>query len=596
MESRLVQLRPFAVLASCVLIVAVLYWGQVVVIPLALAILLTFVLGPAVTLFRRFGLPRVAAVGVVVVLAFSLLAGLGWALVDQVGRLANDLPNYQSNIRQKISAVRGAGRGSLVEKVQSATDEVLGELREDESTLNKKDRPVRVEITGTSLLQQLPSSLLGGVASAGLVLVLVIFMLLEREELRNRFIRLIGYTRLAITTRALDEAGSRITRYLLMQSLVNAIYGLGVGIGLLLIGLPYALLWGFLAAVLRFIPFIGAWLGAALPVFTSLAVFSGWLRPLEVVGLYVVLELASNMLLEPLLYGQSAGVSPTALLVAVAFWTWLWGAVGLVLATPLTVCLVVLSKYVPELEFLFILMADEPVMEPDVRYYQRLVAADRDEATQVVEEYLGSHPVETVYDAILIPALIRASWDLDHQRLDDREVQAVVRATGEIIEEMAGRDGTGAHRADDGEGASSNATQGPGRVTILGCAARSPSDELALVALRRLLEPLGCEIELASSRLLSSELVAMVEERRFPLICIAGMPPGGLSATKYLCKRLRLRFPELRIVVHRSSSEDDDRSFANEILSAAGADLVCATLLETRDGLLRLAPSAPASC
>ena len=246
-------------------------------------------------------------------------------------------------------------------------------------------------------LWQLPT-LIEGLGGAATVIVLVIFMLIEREDLRNRLIRLGGYRRLATTTRAMDEAGQRISRYLLMQSIINASFGLGITIGLLLLGVPYALLWGFLAAVLRFIPYVGVWLGALIPIVFALAAFPTWQQPLFVVGLFVLLEALCSLVLEPLLYGQSAGVSQVALLCSVAFWAWLWGPVGLLLATPLTVCLVVFAKHVPGMEFIGILMADVSPIAPATAYYQRLLAEDEVEAARIVAEYAKDHPLEAVYD------------------------------------------------------------------------------------------------------------------------------------------------------------------------------------------------------
>ena len=227
-------------------------------------------------------------------------------------------------------------------------------------------------------------------AIAVVVTVLAIFMLLERRELRDRVILLIGYRRMTATTRALDEAGARISRYLLMQSIISGSFGVAVGLGLFLIGVPYAVIWGCLAAALRFIPYVGVFSAALLPFALSLAVFPGWLQPALVVGLFLVLDVVANMVIEPWLYGHSAGVSQVALLVAVLFWTWLWGPVGLLLATPLTVCLIVLSKHLPALGFIVVLMGDRPVIEAKARYYQRLLARDQDEAADIVEAYVNA--------------------------------------------------------------------------------------------------------------------------------------------------------------------------------------------------------------
>jgi predicted PurR-regulated permease PerM len=247
--------------------------------------------------------------------------------------------------------------------------------------------------------------LLGPFAAGGLIIVLVIFMLINREDMRNRLIALIGHGQLTATTHALEEASDRISRYLLMQLILNGAFGIAVSLGLLLIGVPYAPLWGFFAAVLRYIPYLGSWLSALLPIAMSLLVSDSWTQPILIAVLFLALELPINLFVEPWLYGRRTGVSEAALLVAVAFWAWLWGPVGLILASPLTACLVVLGKYVPALSFFNTLLGDRPVLDPPIRYYQRLLARDHDEAVEIAEEQSKNSSVEAVYDQVLVPAL-----------------------------------------------------------------------------------------------------------------------------------------------------------------------------------------------
>lgn len=338
--------------ATFVLIIASLYWAQAVLIPVALAILLTFLLSPVAGALERIALGRLPSVILVAVLTFSLLGGIGWIVTLQFGSLANELPKYTGNMRQKIADVRGAGKGGAIEKVQKTVEEVTSEIHKGgEPTKSKDQRPPVIERPAESFtfwpVPPAVEPMLERFASAGLVIVLVVFMLIQREDLRNRLIRLVGYGRLTFTTRALEEAGQRISRYLLMQTIINSTFGLVVGLVLYLIGMPYAALWGFFAAVLRFIPYVGPFAAAIMPSALSLVVFEGWLWPILVVGIFVALELSCNMVLEPLLYAESAGVSEVELLVAVAFWAWLWGPIGLVLATPLTVCVVVFGNMYP---------------------------------------------------------------------------------------------------------------------------------------------------------------------------------------------------------------------------------------------------------
>jgi predicted PurR-regulated permease PerM len=426
------------ILPTIVLVIAALYWAQAILIPVAISILLTFLLSPVADGLERFGLGRVFSVILIVILAFSFLIAVGWLVSFQLTSVANELPTYRKNIQQKIADIRGAGKGGALEKVQKTAEEVKKELAKTDEAVKAQPKPreVVVQAEQSSTFWPLPldiAPMLERLASGGLAIVLVIFMLIQREDLRNRLIRLVGYGRLTTTTRALEEASQRISRYLLMQSIINASFGITVGIALYFIGLPYALLWGFLAAMLRFIPYVGPWAAAIMPSALSLIVFEGWMWPALVVAVFLVLELVNNMVLEPLLYGESAGVSEVGLLIAVAFWTWLWGPVGLMLATPLTVCVVVFSKYVPQLDFISVLMGDEPVLQSNISYYQRLLAGDQDEAEEIVEEYLKTHPLEQVYDDVLIPALVDVKRDVEFGRLEESSRQFVFTATRNIL-------------------------------------------------------------------------------------------------------------------------------------------------------------------
>jgi predicted PurR-regulated permease PerM len=412
------------VFGNIVLVIASLYWAQTVLIPIALSIMLTFLLSPVASALERTGMGRLPSVILIVVLTFSLFATIGWVVSIEFTNLGNELPKYTGNIRQKISDVRGAGKGGALENVQKAIDEVKNEIQKKEEPVKDKEkpRPVVVEPQESSRFWPIPlvsAAMLEPLAAAGLVIVLVVFMLIQREDLRNRLIRLVGYGRLTFTTRALEEAGQRISRYLLMQTIINSSFGLAVGLALYLIGVPYAVLWGFFAALLRFIPYVGAFAAASMPSALSLAVFEGWLWPILVVGILVALELSCSMILEPLIYSESAGVSGVGLLVAVAFWTWLWGPVGLLLATPLTVCVVVLSKYVPGIDFIGVLISDQPAMESNISYYQRLLAMDQAEASEIVEEYLKTQPQEQLFDGVLVPALNYARRDRELGRLTE---------------------------------------------------------------------------------------------------------------------------------------------------------------------------------
>jgi predicted PurR-regulated permease PerM len=556
------------------LVGAALYWLQTVLIPLALAVLLTFLLSPVVSTLQRRGLGRVPSVLVTVLLALSLLGGIGWTLTRQLVTLADELPRYSQNLHHRIADLRGASKGGPVEKIQKAVEDVVGEIQKTDTLGVTRQKPVAVALEAPSILVHVPN-LLQALASGGVVAVLVIFMLLERRELRDRVILLIGYRRMTATTKALDEAGARISRYLLMQSIINGSFGVAVGLGLFLIGVPYAVTWGFLAAALRFIPYLGPIVAALLPLALSLAVFPGWLQPALVAGLFLVLEPITGSVMEPWLYGQSAGVSHVALLIALTFWTWLWGPVGLLIATPLTVCLIVLGKHLPALGFIVVLMGDRPVIETKARYYQRLLARDQDEAVDIVEAYVNTDGRESVYDTVILPALYYAKQDRDRGLLSESDAQFVVQATREILDVLA-HDTPALAERDPGDHPGTDT-----RVQIVGCPARDDEDVLALEMVRRLLDPARYRMEVSRSGMLVAEVLAWVDLHRPALLCIGAVAPGGLSQARHLCKRLRSQCPELKIVVGRWGLHDEKDADCQQLL-AAGADHVETTVLDTQ--------------
>lgn len=571
--------KPLVVLASFALVFACLRLAREVLIPVAFAMLLALALTPLVARVQRRGVPRVVAVLLVVVLVFSVLGGGVWILGQQVIILANDLPQYRHNIRQKIADVRVFGRGGSIEKVQDTVKDVAKEMQKDDRGRAPTREPVPVVPAEKTGAQLLTLATIGKMAATiGFVMVLVVFMLIERQELRNRLIRLFGHGRITITTRALDEATSGIIRYLLMQSLVNTCFGAAVGIGLFLLGVPYPFLFGGLAGLLRFIPYVGAWMAALLPIGLSLAVFPGWTKPLLVIALFAVLEAFIYAVVEPLLYGHSIGVSQTALLVAVAFWTWLWGPLGLILATPLTVCLVVLGKYVPDLDFILTLVSDRPALTADVAYYQRLIAMDRDEAAEIVEAELPALGSPRIYDEVMIPALNYARRDRARGGLSDEQFAFAVRASREIVDEIVAPATPGARAA---------------RGRVLGCPGRDEADEVALHMLGDVLAPAGVTVDTVSAEVLTAEIVARVEQARPACICVASLPPGGLAHTRYLLKRLHARFADGCVVVGRWGVGGGPGEDAEPLL-AAGADRVGTTLAATRDHVLELVPLAEA--
>ena len=417
-----------------------------------------------------------------------------------------------------------------------------------------------------------------------LALVLLFFMLSRREDMRNRLIRLAGDSRITATTKALDEAARRISHYLLMQGIVNGAFGLTIALGLLVIGVPYPLLWGFLGFALRYVPYIGPWIAAVPPTLLGAIMFPGWLEPILVIGLFAVVELIAGNVIEPRLYGRSIGVSEVALLVAAAFWAFLWGPIGLVLSNPITVCLMVLAKNVPHLRFVELLLGDEPALSPDIAYYQRLVAHDRKEALELVLKHVAATLRQRVYDDILASAISygpRATASRDD--LTEEDEVFLLDATRDVMRTVAEQHDFSA--AEEAAGETGSHT----RVRILTCPARDGADHMALAMLYDMLDPARWEVEIAADEVLTSELVERVAAEHPAAVCICTLAPGGLAQARYLCKRLRSRVPEVKILVGRWGARHVPESHVKQ-LQESGADLVAATLQETRRQLLALRP------
>jgi predicted PurR-regulated permease PerM len=567
-RSRLVVLGALVVAIGC------LYWARVVFIPIALALLTTFLLSPVVALLRRVGLHRVVAVIAVVALTVLLVVGLGWALFSQVTALAEDLPQYRAKISRKIADVQRLGRGGTLQKVEETAQDVLQQIERVHPAATK---PLPVVVSSPSPLWRLPRIVepLGG---AVFVFIMVVFMLLQQQELRARVVRLFGSDRLAETTRALDEASARISRYLITQTALNVSFGATVATGLFLIGLPFALTWGVLGALLRFIPYAGAWAAAGLPVVMSLAVFDGWIKPLLIVGMFAITETLIAFVLEPLFFARSAGVSSIALLISVAFWTWLWGPIGLALAIPLTVWLVVFSHTVKGLEFIGILVDDDPGLAPHIIFYQRVLAGDNQEAVELVQQAVKRGSALDAYDSILVPALARARRDHETRQLPAAEYTGVIESTRTVLDRAIAAAPTAS--------AEPAAPEPPARVRVAGCPVRDEADGLVLATLGRLLEEDGYAIEIAPAGALVAETIAAVAAMNPQSIVVSSVADSGRA--RHLVKRLRTAFPETTIVVGCWGHESSPRLRAD--LCAAGADDVVTTLGQARSDLLRLTP------
>ena len=449
-EELIALLSAVATAILAAIIVMVLYFGREIIIPIALAILLSFVLAPLVGLLQRVRIPRGLAVVSVVMIAFAVIFAMGSLLATQLAQLAGDLPRYQSTISEKIQSFRDttAGRGTL-ERASGMLKDLSKELdkpKEAATALGAgaspnaaPPKPVPVEVLqpdpgALQSLQSLISPLLHPLATTGIIIIFVIFILLQREDLRNRLIRLAGSHDLQRTTAALDDAASRLSRLFLIQLLVNGSFGVVIGIGLWLIGVPSAILWGILAGVLRFVPYIGAFIAAAFPLALAVAVDPTWSMLLWTVALFVVVEPIVGHVIEPMVYGHSTGLSPVAVVASATFWTALWGPIGLVLATPLTVCLVVLGRHVERLEFLDVMFGDRPALSPPEIFYQRMLAGDPTEASEKAEEFLKERSLSSYYDEVALKGLQLAQADaqrgaLDRERMvkDQRRGQRIRR-------------------------------------------------------------------------------------------------------------------------------------------------------------------------
>lgn len=583
--------RTFYLLGSFALLVALLYWGRPILIPVVLAVLLAFLLTPLVEQFERRGVGRTPAVLLVVFVTVALLGGVVLLLTSQLTELISQLPAHKGKMQQKIADLRGAGKAGPLATVQ----DFLQEAEQAGRPGDKDPAPVvRVRAEKQSLSADLSgavSTFVGPLSSAFAVLVLVMCMLMQREDLRNRIVRLAGRGRVSLTTRALDEVGWRIGRYLLWRSLVNFGFAVAVGFGLALIGVPYPALWGFLAGALRFLPSVGVWLVAPFPFLFALLDAPGWTPPTLVLLLFLTLEFLTGSVVEPWVCGPTVGVAAVPLFVAVLFWSWLWGLTGLLLATPLTVCLAVLGRHIPQLESLGVLLGSRPALDAATRYFQRLLARDRREAAHVAEEYRAEHPLAAVYDQVLVRALYQVKRGRAGGELLEEDEQLILGDTRQLVEAMRARE-PGTPGSDDAP-LGDDERAGRARVKILGCPANDPLDELALLMFQHLMAASGWEMQLTGTETFAAQVASLIGQEEPALIVVAALAPGGLPQLLYLCRRLRSRFPHVKIVVGRWGLRGRAEPTRNRLL-AAGADRATTTLSEALDQVTQAAGSLAA--
>lgn len=573
-----------------ILVIAALHYGREILVPFVLAILITFLLAPVVRRLELLGSKRILAAGVVVLVTLALVGSLTYALTWQLVDVANALPNYRSNIRAKLEAIRSPGQGPLARATEnlkdigrelSAVPEKILPARPQSTRRNQPklppdaQEPVKVQVTepptsGLGYIRELIGPILTPLANVVIVVVFVVFMLLERENLRNRVLRLAGEDRLNVMTEAIDDAAQRVSKYIAMQFLVNLAYGTLFGVGLFVIGVPNALLWGVLGGMLRFVPYVGTMAGAALPLMMALAVFDGWERPLFVVGLFLFLELTIANFIEPWLYGAHTGISSVAILLAAIAWAALWGPLGLVLATPLTVCLVVMGRYLPQLEFLYVLLGDEHALTPDARLYQRLLAMDEREARNVVESFLEDHTVSEFYDAVLIPAVVMAERDGHEGSLDETRRRFFDQGVSELVAELGERPQVNHPQLAE-----------PATLPHLACfPASDKGDEVVTAIFAQLAQKEGYVPIAFPCTDSPAELVNDPQA----IVFVSAVQPFGLSAARNVCKQVREKNPQQKIVVGVwGDSQPADQ--VRQRVGMAHCDAAVTTLAEALEAL-----------
>ncbi len=619
-------LTPLSGSVVATVLVLGLYAGRPVLLPIAVAILLTFLLNPIVRFLERRRISRLFSVIIAASVSATILLSLGWIVTRQVTGMMAELPRNTANIKERVKTLRELATapfakrfGRMVTEISEASQLPAGAmgLENTDSTAGNEHSEasaesiiVRTESTPWLGITGYLGSVFEVLATVAFTLVLLIVFLLERDDLRDRIVMLAGKARLALTSKALEDVTDRISRYLVMVAIVNGSYGIMLTIGLYFCGVPYALLWGFIAAGMRFIPYIGPWIGAIFPMTMSFAISTGWGQPIAVFAFIAILELVSNNVIEPLMFGRSTGVSPTALLISAAFWLLLWGPIGLVLSTPFAVCLVVLGKNIPQLSFLNLLLSDKPAFRENVSIYMRLMQGDEQEATRLVVQRMKDSSADDVFDEMLMPALNYTKRDVLREYLteDDRHqvlkrMRESLRATHEFRQTAAAQRDENEPKPGDSRSVSPAAIH---PVRILGCPAADDMDCVGLEMLRQLLDPSRWILELTAVETLTSELAARIAEDPPAFLCIASIPPGALAHARYLCKRLRTASPEIQIIVGRWGRQRNSR-IDRERLQEAGASFVTmslqetCTLLESRLLLMlhqtpaEVGPKAPAS-
>ncbi len=604
----------FIRLATVVVVVAILHFAREVLMPITFALLIVFLLTPTVVRLTRWGLPKAVAIIATVSLAFAVTGAIGWLVADQAVRVGKDLPNYEQNLRKKIDELRQPKTPGALSELATMVDKLGKEISapppenpEKKADAPAEPKPVPVEVrtahaSPLAVVRDLITPILSPLATTGIVIVFVVAMLFQREDLRDRFIKLVSAGHINLATEAVDDASERVTRYLWMQLVVNVTYGIPVGVGLYFIGVPNALLWGVLATLLRFIPYIGPWIAAAFPILLTLAIDPGWTKLMYVVGLFVVMELVSNNIVEVILYGASTGISNIAILLAAVFWTWLWGIGGLVLSTPLTVCLLVMGRHVPGLRGLGLMLGSEPALEPAAQFYQRMLSMESEDMLDVASKFVAEHSLEKFYDEVFIPALILSEEDRHRGDLADERQAFIFQASRDLIEELERREEIAAAKTDKAAGEEPSPANLPAAPVIVGLPARDAADEIVALMLGHLLRRRQRPVAVFS---LGSDLdnaLACIERHHIKAVFVSALPPSALLGARQMCRRLNARQPGLALVVGIWSQRDTPTELRDRLALAEPAQVVttlasAVAKLETLSGAgpLTVSPSATAA-
>lgn len=567
--------RSLLNLPVAAVVIAALFVARDVLIPITLAVMLSFVLSPLVTALRRTGLPRAASVLVAVLMTFGLIALVAVLLASQASTLAADAPRYATAVQQKLEALerRATSEANLVSRwfTRSAGHVPTPVAAPTPAAAPGATSPLAV-------VRAIVEPVLAPAETTVIVLVIAIFILMQREDLRDRFIRLVGSNDLHRTTAAMDDAGARLSRYFLSQLAVNSTFGLVISVGLWGVGIPSPALWGVLAGVLRFVPYIGPIIAAVPAILLAAAVEPGWYRAAEVTLLFVMVEPVTGYVVEPLLYGHSTGLAPIAVIVAAVFWTWMWGPTGLILSTPLTLCLVVMGRHVKSLEFLDVLLGDQPALAPIDSLYQRILADNPDEVLEKAEALLADRSLLEYYDSVMLPGLRLAAADQLRGIISSSRASAMTHALLQVIDDLrVHRDVAGVVLAAP-SAPPPPAAQTPTSAGVIACVSgRGPFDDAASAMLCQLLARAGARSRSIPHADVSRERLSRLDLADVAVIVLSYLDLAGATPhLRYLVKRLRQHAPQATIVVGLwpvdSAGGDVDRQ------QAVGADDYVATL------------------